>query len=149
MYNPFREYSEKMIHDTGYVEHFELCETVSRVHCGYCLSHRAKESADCACGICLTHTETMHQLNRKRFDALSMSNYVIKTGCSHGARHGKSEEQIYYHQSFNAWKRCRKRKDAACQKFTGILDRFLKDPQYRETQEKWDGTRPSVRKWTK
>ena len=67
---------------------------------------------------------------------LSYRANVIKKGCSHGARHGKPEEQIYYHQSFNAWKRCRKRKVATCQNYTGVLDRFLKDPQYREAQER-------------
>ena len=54
----------------------------------------------------------MRRLNRKRFDALSISNYVIKKGCSHGARHGQSEEKIYNHQAFHAWKRCQKKKDA-------------------------------------
>ena len=36
-------------------------------------------------------------LNRKRFDGFSFSNYVIKKGCSHGARREKTEEQIYHH----------------------------------------------------
>ena len=53
----------------------------------------------------------MRKLNRKTFDALSISKYVIKNGCSHGARHRKSEEQVYYHRSFNAWKRCQKKTD--------------------------------------
>ena len=33
----------------------------------------------------------------------------------HGARHGKSEEQIYDHQSFNAWKECWKKTDKTWQ----------------------------------
>ena len=85
----------------------------------------------------------MRRLNRKRFDALSISNYVIKEGCSHGARYGKSEEQTYYYQAFNAWKRCRKKKDAQGNNYTGILDRFLKSPRYRKSQEEhgWNETK--------
>ena len=86
------------------------------------------------------HTEAMRRLNRKRFDALSISNYVIKKGCSHGARHRQSEEKIYNHQAFHAWKRCQKKKDAKGGNYTGMLDRFWKSPRYRKSQEEhgWD-----------
>ena len=45
-----------------------------------------------------------------------------------------------YFIAYNAWKRCRKKKDGTGQNFMGILNRFLKDPQYRESQEQhgWD-----------
>ena len=80
------------------------------------------------------------RLNRKRFDALSISNYVLKKGCSHGAGRGNTEEQIYYHQVVNAWKRCQKKKDAKVGNYTGMLDRFLKSPRQRKSQEEhgWD-----------
>ena len=90
----------------------------------------------CTCGLCLSHTDDMRRLNRKRLDALSNSNHVIEKKCSHGARHGKSEEPIYYHKSFNAFKRCRKKSDESGQHFSVILDRSLKDSRYRETQAK-------------
>ena len=48
----------------------------------------------------------------------------------------KSEEQTYYHQSLNAWKRCRKRSDEAGIHYTGILDRFFEDARYREAQQR-------------
>ena len=108
--NPFREKSKKMIYDMGNVEHFELCDTDSQGQCSCCLSCLAEGIVCCTCGICLCHTEAMRRLNRKRFDALSISNYVIKKGCSHGARHGQSEEKIYNHQAFHAWKRCKKKR---------------------------------------
>ena len=38
VYNPFSENSKKMIHESGNIECFELCETDSRVQCSYCLS---------------------------------------------------------------------------------------------------------------
>ena len=47
----------------------------------------------------------------------------------------KSEEQTYYHQAFNGWKRCRRKKDATSQNDTEIPERCLKDPQYRQSQE--------------
>ena len=49
----------------------------------------------------------------------------------HGARHGKTEEQK---ESWNAWKRCCKRVDSQGGHFTGIHDRFLRDPVYRESK---------------
>ena len=39
-----------------------------------------------------------------------------------------------YHMAWNAWKRCCKKVDSQGQHFTGIHDRFLRDPVYRETQ---------------
>ena len=59
---------------------------------------------------------------------------MIKTGRSHGARHGKFEEQEEYHVAWNAWKRCCKKVDSQGGHFTGIHDRFLRDPVYRESQ---------------
>ena len=61
-------------------------------------------------------------------------NYVIKKGRSHGARHGKTEEQKEYHIAWHAWKRCCKKVDSQGGHFTGIHDRFLRDPVYRESQ---------------
>ena len=65
---------------------------------------------------------------------------MIKKEFSHGVRHGKSEEQIYHHQTYNAWKQCRKKKDAQGENYTGILDRFLRSPRYCKSQEElgWD-----------
>ena len=59
---------------------------------------------------------------------------MIKKGRSHGARHGKTEEQKEYQKAWNAWKRCCKKVDSQGEHFTGIHDRFLKDPVYRESQ---------------
>ena len=52
---------------------------------------------------------------------------MIKKGRSHGARHGKTEEQKEYHIAFNMWKRCCKRVDSQDEHFKGIHDRFLRD----------------------
>ena len=39
-----------------------------------------------------------------------------------------------YHQAWNAWKRCCKKVDSQGEHGTGIHDRFLRDPVYRESQ---------------
>ena len=66
--NAFSKNSKKMIHDTGNVEYFELCETTSKVQCSYCLSCWTKGIVYCTCGICLCRTEAIRRLNRKRID---------------------------------------------------------------------------------
>ena len=92
VYIPFSENRKKMIHDMGNVECFQLCETDSQVPCSYCLFYWTKDIVHRTCGICLCHTDEMRRRNRKRVDALSISNNVIKKGFSHGVRHGNSEE---------------------------------------------------------
>ena len=59
-------------------------------------------------------------------------NYVIKKGRPHGHRYGKTKEQRDYHIAHNLRKRCIKRG------FEGIHDRFLKDPEFRESQLRID-----------
>ena len=68
--------------------------------------------------------------------ALSIPNYVTKKEPTHGARHGKNEEQKVYHTGFKAWKRCRKRVDSQDDHYKGIHDRFQKDQVYRQSQLK-------------
>ena len=52
----------------------------------------------------------------------------------HGARHIKTEEHKEYQKAWNEWKRCCKIVDSHGEHFTGIHDRFLRDPVYRESQ---------------
>ena len=66
--------------------------------------------------------------DKLRLDALFIPNYVIKKGPTHGARHGKTEVQREYHLAWNAWKRCCKKVDSQGEHFTGLHDRFLRDP---------------------
>ena len=66
--------------------------------------------------------------NEGRFDTLSIPNCVIKNRPTHGARHGNTEEQRIHHMAYNAWKKCRKKKN------DGILDRFLNSPRHRASQ---------------
>ena len=59
---------------------------------------------------------------------------MIKKDAIHGARHGKTEERREYHTAWIAWKRCCKKVDSQGEHFTGIHDRFLRDPVHRESQ---------------
>ena len=81
----------------------------------------------------LVESESRRKFNKLRLDALSITNYVIKKGRCHGARHGKTEEQKEYHI---AWKRCRKSVGAQEEHYKGMHDRFLRDQVCRESQLK-------------
>ena len=68
-------------------------------------------------------SESRRKFDKLRLDALSIPNYVIKKGRSHGARHGKTEEQKEYHIAWNAWKRCCNKVDSQGGHSTNIHDR--------------------------
>ena len=123
-----------MIRELGNVAFFELCETIPKVQCSHCLLYWNQGIVCCTCGQFLVDSESRRKFNKLRLDALSIPNYVIKKGRSHGARHGKSEEQKEYHIAWNAWKRCCKKVHSQGGHFTGIHDRFLRGPVYRESQ---------------
>ena len=93
----------------------------------------------CICGHCLIGSGSRRKFNKLRLDALSIPNYVIKKGATHGDRHGKTEVQREYHMAWNAWKRCCKQVDLQSEHFTGIHDRFFRDPAWTEQKcKEWD-----------
>ena len=49
--------------------------------------------------------------------------------------------------AWNAWKRCCKKVDSQGEHFTGIHDRFLRDPVYRESQLAIGWTEPKCKEW--
>ena len=94
----------------GNVELFELCETNPQTQCTECILYWSQ-------GI-----------------ILSIQNYVIKKGRPHGHRYGKTKEQRDHHIAHNLKKRFIKRN------VEGTHDRFLKDPDFRESQLEHDRT---------
>ena len=134
VHNPFSKDSKEMIRELDNVELFELCETTPKVQYAHCLLYWNQGIVYCTCGQRLIYSESRRNCNRLRLDALSIPNYVMKEGVTHGARHGKTEEQKEYHIAWNAWKRCCKKVDSQGEHFTGVHDRFLRDPVYRESQ---------------
>ena len=136
-----------MIRELGNVELFELCETTPKVQCSHCLLYWNQGIVYCSCGQCLIDSESRRKFHKLRLDALSFPNYVIKKGPSHGARHGKIEVQREYHLAWNAWKRCCKKVDSQGEHFTGIHDRFLRNPVYRESQLAIGWTEQKCKEW--
>ena len=112
VYNPFSNNSKEMIREVGNVELFELCETTPKVHCSHCLLYWNQGIVYCTCGQCLMDSKSRRNFIRLRLDTLSIPNYVIKKGATHGARHDKTEVQREHHLAWNAWKRCCKKVDS-------------------------------------
>ena len=75
----------------------------------------------CTCGQCLIDSESRRKINKLRLDALSTPNYVIKKGP--------------------------KKVDSQGEHFTGIHDRFLRDPVYRESQLAIGWTEHMCKEW--
>ena len=93
IYNPFSKNSKAMIRILGNVELFELCETLPKVQSSRCLLYWNQGIVYCTFGQCLIDSESRRKSNKLRLDALSIPNYVIKKGPTHGVRHGKTEVQ--------------------------------------------------------
>ena len=106
---------------------YSSCAKLPNVQCSQCLLFWNQGIWYCTCGQYLIDSESRRKFNKLRLDALSIPNYVIKKGRSHGARHGKTKVQRAYHL---AWKKA----DSLGEHFTGVHDRFLRDPVYRESQ---------------
>ena len=134
VYNPFSNNSKAVLLELGNVELFELCETIPILQCSHCLLYFSQGVIYCTCGQFLIDSESRRKFQKLTLEALSIPNYVIKKGPTHGARHDKTEEQKEYHIVWNARKRCCKKVDSQGGHFTGIHDRCLRDPVYRESQ---------------
>ena len=78
-----QKFEEDDSHELGNVEYFELCETDSRVPCSYCLFYWTQGFLYCTCGLCLNNMEEVRKLNQGRFDALPISNWIIRKKSVH------------------------------------------------------------------
>ena len=131
-YHPFSEKSKKMIQDMGNVELFELFETDRKTQCRECLSYWSEGIIYCTCGHLLKESEANRGAIQCTLDLLSIPNYVIKKGRLHGHRYEKTPQQKEYRQAQNLKKRCIK------WHLEGIHDRFVNDPEFRESQLEHD-----------
>ena len=93
VYSPFSKSSKEMIRELGNVELFELCETTPKVHCSRCLLNWNQGIVYGTCEQCLIYRESRRNCNKLRLDAISILDYVIKKGATHGARHCKTKVQ--------------------------------------------------------
>ena len=129
-YNLFSTTRKKIIQDVGNVELFELFETDPKTQCKECLSYWTEGIVCCTCGHLLKETVAKRGFIEYTLDFLSIPEYVIKKGRPHGHRYGKTPE-----------KKCIKRK------FTGIHDRFLRDPDFRKSMLEHDRDEDVCLKW--
>ena len=87
-FNQFSEESKELISSMGNTEYFELCEISSKIQ--YSALYREPGIIHCTCGKCVQPKERNRQLNKARYDVLSIPRYVIIQNPTHGARHGPS-----------------------------------------------------------
>ena len=85
-FNPFSEQSKDMIYSMGNMEYFEVYEITPKIQCSNCMTYWPKSIVCCKCGTCLRPLDRVRKLNSDRYDVLSIPNYVIKKGPTHGAR---------------------------------------------------------------
>ena len=112
--------TREMIYNMGNMEYFEICEITPKIQCSNCMTYWPQGIENCICGTCLRPSDKVPKLNSDHHDVLSIPNYVIKKGSSHGARHGNTESQRICHAAHVFSKKAEKKG------FTSILDRFLK-----------------------
>ena len=72
------EMSKELITSMGNTEYFELCETSSEIQCLDCDLFWEAGIIHCTCGKCMQPTERNRQLNKERYDILSIPGYAIK-----------------------------------------------------------------------
>ena len=116
-----------------------MCEISPKIQCLRCLTYWTKGIVYCTCGTCLRPPDKTRKLNRDRLDALSIPNYVIKKGPSHGARHGNTEGQRIYHAAHTAAKKAKKKE------YDSIIGMIFKIVQFTEShRSRLDGTKNSA-----
>ena len=126
-FNLFNEKSKELIRSVGNTECFEMFEITSKVQCQDCLSFWETGIVNCTCGKSLQPSDRNRQLNKDRYVVLSIPNYVIEKGPSHGARHGPTERQRIYHKAHNTLRMANEKG------YKFMLAWFLNSPRYRDS----------------
>ena len=123
------------------MEFFELCETDPQVQCSYCLSCWAEGNVYCTCGNCLAHTEEMQRRNTKKFDLMSIPNFLIKKRVGHGAWEIRRSTSLFQVQ-----------KRVEVKTLQASWNDFQRDIQYIENHRKilfGRKPKPHAKKWTR
>ena len=81
-FNPFSKKSKELITIMGNTEYSGLCETSSKIQCPDCASCWEAGIKNCACGKFIQPTKRIRQLNKARYDVLSIPGFVIKESYS-------------------------------------------------------------------
>ena len=115
-----------MIRDVGNIELCELLETESKTQCKVCSSYWNIGIVYCTCGHFMREGRGENQQFIKyTMDLLSIPEYVIKKGRSHGHRYGKKSGDREYFSVNQLKKKCKKKF------FQKIHDRFTRDETFR------------------
>ena len=114
-----------MIKAAGNTELCELLDVEPKAQCKACLSYWDVGIVYCTCGHFLRDDTTENKKYIKTVP-LSIPNFYIRKGRSHGHRYGKKEGDQEYHTA-NQLQKCKKRK------FLSIHDRFIRDAWFRKT----------------
>ena len=75
-------------------------------------------------------TERNRQLNKARYDVLSIPGYGIKKNPTHSARYGPSIRQCKYYKAHDTLRKARKLKSGG---YKTILERWHDDDKYRKS----------------
>ena len=126
-FNPFSEKSKELITSTGDTEYFELCEISSKMQCPDCSLYWEAGIVYCTCCKCMQPSERSRQLNKERYDVLSIPSDVTKKNPTRGARHGPSRRQYMYYKAHEMLKKAHKHE------YHNILDRWYKNDKYRKS----------------
>ena len=123
-FNPFSEKSKELITSMGNTEcTSSLCETSSKIQCPHCALFWEVGIFYCTRGECMQPTERNRQLNKARYDVLSIPGYVIKQNPTHGARHGPSVRQCMCCKAHDMLRKASK------QNHSGKMERWWQIPQ--------------------
>ena len=88
-------------------EIFELDETSFKIQCPDWALYWEVSIVYCTC---VQPTEENRQLNKERFDVLSIPDYFIDKNPSHGARHGPSVRQTMHFKAHDVLRNARSSK---------------------------------------
>ena len=129
-FNPFSEKLKELITSMGNTEYFELCGTSSEIQCPDCALYLEAGIIYWTCGKCMQPTQKDRQLNKARYDVLSIPGYVIQKNPTHGARHGQSVRQCMNYKAHDMRRKARKHKSGGYKTF---LERWHDDDKYRKS----------------
>ena len=116
-----------MFREIGNIELCELLETEHKTQCKVCSSYWNIGIVYCTCGHFLREGRRDNQKFIKyTMDFLSIPDYVIKKGRSHGHRYGRKPGDREYDIAKQLREECKKRD------FQGVHDRFRRDDKCRK-----------------
>ena len=109
-FNLFSEKSKELITSVCNTAYFELYEISSEIQCPDCSLYWEVGIVYCTCGKCMLPSERNRQLNKARYDVLSIPDYVIEKNPTHGGRHGPTMRQHMHNKAHEMLNKAQKHK---------------------------------------